>query len=92
MPPQRAKGLMWLGVAKIGAESPKEQWIRDTYQSDYAVASEEDRQAAALMLAARAKGPPQPSFISRSVVKTLEFLRPLNIPMLAGSPGPPPPE
>jgi hypothetical protein len=34
----------------------------------------------------RAKGPPLPSFISRSIVRTIEFLRPLNIPKLASSP------
>lgn len=90
--PQRARGLLWLTIAKNGAEGAKDEWIRGLYQSDYDAASPEDRRAAATMLEARAKGPPLPSFISRSVVGTLQFLRPLGVPMLAGSPSPPPAE
>jgi uncharacterized protein len=92
VPQQKARGLMWLQIARNGAESPKEDWIRETYQNDYAAASDADRQTATAMLDARSKGPPLPSFISRSIVKTLEILRPLNIPMLAVSPQPKPEE
>jgi exopolysaccharide production negative regulator len=82
--PQRARGLMWLTIAKNGAQGAKDDWIRNIYQSDFANASPEDRKAAATMLEARAKGPPLPSFISRSVVRTLQILRPLGVPILAG--------
>jgi uncharacterized protein len=87
---QRARGLMWLKIARTGDDALKDQWIRDMYQADFAAASDEDRQAAETMLNARAKGPPLPSFIPRSVIKTLEILRPLNIPLLASSPAPKP--
>jgi exopolysaccharide production negative regulator len=91
LPPQRARGLMWLTIAKNGAEGAKDDWVRNLYQSDIATASPEDRKAAAAMLEARAKGPPLPSFISRSVIRTLQILRPLGVPMLAGA-SPPQPE
>jgi hypothetical protein len=86
MAPQRAKGLMWLTIANNGADGPKDAWIRDLYQRDLASASTQDRQAAAAMLQERAKGPPLPSIISRSLIKTLSILRPLGIPMLASTP------
>jgi len=86
--PQRARGLMWLTIAKNGAEGGKDEWIRNLYQADFAAASPEDRKAAEAMLEARAKGPPLPSFISRSVVRTLQILRPLGVPVLAGAPPP----
>jgi len=82
LPPQRARGLMWLTIAKNGAEGSKDDWIRDLYQRDFAAAGEDDRRAAAAMLDERAKGPPLPSFISRS----LQMLRPLGVPMVAGAP------
>ena len=86
IPPQRGRGLMWLQIAKNGADGTKDDWIRQLYDRDFGAATVDDRQAAALMLDAQAKGPPLPSFISRSVVKTMQILRPLNIPMLAASP------
>ncbi len=92
VPPQRPRGLMWLTIAKNGAEGPSDEWIRELYQRDFAAASDQDRQAAASMLEERAKGPPQPSVISRTVVKTLQILRPLGIPMLAGAAAPQPAE
>ena len=92
VPPQRARGLMWLTIAKNGADGVRDEWIRNLYQGDLAAASPEDRKGAATMLDARAKGPPLPSFISRSVVRTLQFLRPLGVPILAGAPAPPPAE
>jgi uncharacterized protein len=92
VPAQRARGLMWLTIAKNGAEGPRDEWIRNLYQSDFAAATEGERKTAAAMLDERAKGPPLPSFISRSVVKTLQILRPLGVPMLAGAPSPQPAE
>ncbi len=86
--PQRARGLMWLTIANNGAESPKDDWIRNLYQLDLAAASAQDREAATAMLGERAKGPPTPSVFSRTVVRTLQFLRPLGIPMMAAAPPP----
>ncbi len=83
IPPQRAKGLMWLQIASSGAVAgSKDDWIREAYSADFAAASEKDRQTTAAMLAARAKGPPLPSFISRSIVKML----PIDKPVIAASP------
>jgi exopolysaccharide production negative regulator len=90
--PQRARGLMWLTIAKNGADGGKDEWIRNLYQADLAAAGPDDRKALAAMLDARAKGPPLPSFISRSVVKTPQIPRPLGVPMLAGAPAPQPAE
>jgi uncharacterized protein len=90
--PQRARGLMWLTIAKNGADGVKDEWIRNLYQADFAAAGADDRKAAAAMLDLRAKGPPLPSFISRSVVKMLQIPRALGVPMLAGAPAPQPAE
>ena len=38
---QRARGLMWLELAKDGATNPKGQWIRDLYERDFRNASDE---------------------------------------------------
>ena len=61
--PQRAKGLMWLTIANTGAESPKDDWVRDLYRRDFAAASAKDREMATAMLDERAKGPPVQSVI-----------------------------
>jgi uncharacterized protein len=81
VPHQRARGLMWLEFAKDAAPDPKEVWIHDLYQRDFASASEDDRQAAAVLYGARAKPPSSPV---RDIVKT--FLKPFGA--LAGSPSP----
>ena len=83
VPHQRARGLMWLEVAKDAAPDPKEAWIRDLYQRDFELASDDDRQAAAALHDARAKGTP-PTAPVRDVVKT--FLKPLG--PLVGSAAP----
>ena len=87
VPHQRARGLMWLEFAKDAAPDPKEAWIRDLYQRDFGLASEDDRQAAAVLYDARSKGAP-PSTPVRDIVKT--FLKPLGplVGPLAGSPPP----
>ncbi len=87
--PQRARGLMWLTIANEGAEGPKDDWIRDLYRHDFAVANEQDRETAAALLQ-RAKASSEPSVFSRTVEKTLQLLRPLGVPMLAAAPTPPP--
>src|ERR1700722_17555703 len=77
VPHQRGRGLMWLEFAKDAAPDPKEVWIRDLYQRDFSSASEDDRQAAAILYGARAKGAP-PSTPVRDIIKgTLKALGPL---------------
>ena len=90
--PQRARGLMWLTIANNGADGPKDEWIRDLYRRDVADASAQDQAAATAMLDERAKGPPLPSVISRTIVQTLQILRPLGIPVMASAPPPSPAE
>ena len=74
---------MWLEFAKDAGPDPKEAWIRELYQHDYELASEDDRQAAVAMHDTRAKGTPPPSPPGRNFIKTL--LRPLGLPLLIGS-------
>ena len=53
MPPQRAKGLMWLTMARdaaIDSKDPKDIWIGDLYAKAAAAASDSDRQVASLYL------------------------------------------
>jgi len=84
VPHQRAKGLMWLEFAKdVAPPDLKEAWIRDLYQHDYELASDDDRQAAMAMHDTRAKGTPPPSPPGRNFIKT--FLRPIGLPLLIGS-------
>jgi TPR repeat protein len=66
---QRARGLMWLEVAKDSAPNPKGQWIGDLYQRDLRDASDAERLAAASMRDARAKGTSSPT--ARSTVTSL---------------------
>jgi hypothetical protein len=53
---QRARGLMWLELAKDGATNPRGQWIHDLYERDFRDASDNERLAAASMRDARPKG------------------------------------
>jgi uncharacterized protein len=85
VPHQRARGLMWLEFAKDAAPDPKEAWIRDLYQRDFELASDEDRQAATAMHDTRAKGAP-PLAAASDRVKT--FLRPLGLPLGGLAPAP----
>ena len=36
VPRQRARGLMWLTLAKTAAQGPKDEWVRDLYGKDSA--------------------------------------------------------
>jgi TPR repeat protein len=49
MPPQRARGLMWLTLARDSA-APDEVWIRESYNRAIAKANDEDRAMALQML------------------------------------------
>ena len=91
VPNQRARGLMWLQIARSGALDPKDEWIRELTQRDLAAASDNDRQMAAALLDQRAKGPPLPAMVARSVLKALSALRPPSVPTLVASPPPVPP-
>jgi hypothetical protein len=72
----RARGLMWLGLAKDRAVDPRGQWIRDLYQRDFRDASDSERLAAASMRDARTKATSLP-FSSRSSVTS--FLQPFGV-------------
>ena len=51
MPPQRAKGLMWLSLAHDGVtDRAKDQWILELYDKAMASATEADRQIASVYL------------------------------------------
>jgi hypothetical protein len=69
---QRARGLMWLELAKEGAPDPKDQWIRDLYQRDFRAAGDNDRLAAARMRDARARGASPPLPARSSVASSLQ--------------------
>jgi uncharacterized protein len=84
VPQQRALGLMWLQIARKGTESPRDDWILVLCDKDLAAAADVDRQMASVLFNERAKDPPLPSFISRSVVKTLQFLHVASPPPKAG--------
>ncbi len=49
MPPQRARGLMWLTLARDSA-TPDESWIKESYNKAIAKASNDDRAMALQML------------------------------------------
>jgi len=55
VPKQRARGLMWLALAKTAAQGPKDEWVRDLYAKDWAAASDDDREVATAYLSARGK-------------------------------------
>ena len=44
---QRARGLMWLGLARDAIKDPqKDAWVRDLWEKDNAAANDADRQVA----------------------------------------------
>ncbi len=81
VPHQRARGLMWLGFANDAAPGASDAWIRDLYQRDFASASEEERQAAADLHDARAKGPQRFSPLRDIVKGAAKLLGPLAGPL-----------
>jgi uncharacterized protein len=80
---QRARGLTWLELAKEGAPNPKDQWIRDLYQRDFQVASDNDRRMATAMYEALAKGTPP---LIRAGSSVTSFLRPAGAQPTSSSP------
>jgi TPR repeat protein len=92
VPRQRPKGLMWLTIAKSAAQGPKDEWINDLYVKDFAAASDDDRQVAALYLSDRAKGggglsPPPDAVAVQGLLPALGAALPA-MPRLFGSPPP----
>ena len=76
---------MWLDLARDAAPDPKDQWIRELYQRDFQMASDNDRRAAAAMYEALAKGTPPPILTKSSVTS---FLRPFGAPPTGWPPSP----
>jgi exopolysaccharide production negative regulator len=56
LPRQRARGLMWLTIAKAAAHGAKDQWMIDLYSKDFAAAGDDDKQMTALYLNQYGKG------------------------------------
>ncbi len=83
VPHQRVRGLMWLAVARDGLRDPKDEWIRELHQRDFAAATDEERQMAAALLEARAKGL---THSAKSLFRSMNPLRPVDGAKLAGSP------
>jgi uncharacterized protein len=87
VPRQRARGLMWLTIAKSAAKGPKEEWIKELFVKDNAVASDDDRQVASIYISERAKvgeaDEPSVNFAARGLAAGLAILPPL--PRLLGS-------
>jgi uncharacterized protein len=79
---QRARGLMWLEIAKDSSPAPRDQWIHQLYQRDFLAAGDNDRRAVAALHQALAKGIPPPT--AGSGVMT--FLRPSGALLTASSP------
>lgn len=46
VPVQRVRGLMWLALAREGAQGRKDDWIVNLYEKNWAAASEDDRSEA----------------------------------------------
>jgi len=66
VPRQRARGLMWLALAKTAAQGPKDEWVRDLYGKDWNTASDDDRQVATAYLSARGKDARGPEIASEA--------------------------
>jgi uncharacterized protein len=55
LPPQRARGLMWMALASDGAGA-EEAWIKESYSQAISRATEDDRAMAAQLLKSRLQG------------------------------------
>jgi TPR repeat protein len=79
VPRQRARGLMWLTIAKSAAKSQGDEWIKDLFVKDYAAASDDDRQAAAMFISDRDAGhnydPPPGNLLARGFAILPPFMR-----------------
>ncbi len=80
VPRQRARGLMWLTIAKNGAQGAKDEWIRELHAKDFAAASDDDREVATAYLSARGKDPREATATEpkpRSFIEGLAQLPPM---------------
>ncbi len=50
MQPQRARGLMWLTLAREGATGKAQEWVNALYEQDMKLAGDNDRQVALVFL------------------------------------------
>jgi uncharacterized protein len=79
VPRQRARGLMWLTIAKSATKSPQDDWIKDLFVKDYASASDDDRQAAAMFISQRDSihdyDPPPGNLLARGFAILPPFMR-----------------
>lgn len=106
VPRQRARGLMWLTLAKSAAQGPKDEWVRDLYTKDWGAASDDDREVATAYLGARGKDPHGPDVAAAApeakphgfiagFIQLPGMLRPFNgapPPSFSPSDGEPPPQ
>ncbi|THD43233.1 MAG: sel1 repeat family protein [Bradyrhizobium sp.] len=74
VPKQRARGLMWLAVAKGAALGPKDEWIRDLYAKDWGAAGDDDREVAEAYISARGKDGREPPATVTAEAKTRGFI------------------
>jgi uncharacterized protein len=81
VPHQRARGLMWLEFAKDSAPDANGAWIRDLYQRDFELASDDERQAAADLHNTHAKGAPRFTPLRDLFKGAARFLGPLAGPL-----------
>jgi uncharacterized protein len=69
---QRARGLMWLDLAKDAAPNSKNHWLFDLYQRDFQAASNDERLAAAGMREARAAPISSPPLARHTIASLLQ--------------------
>ena len=92
VPSQRARGLMWLWIAKNSAKGPNDGWIHDLQVKDYNAASEDDRQVSLTYLGTRGKdlraltGGPRPPAVTDPPMRLSGAIAPV----AAIAPGPRP--
>jgi uncharacterized protein len=72
----RARGLMWLQLARDGVSNPQGQWITELYQRDFRDASDAERLAAASLLDERTKRMSPPLTAAGSITS---FLQPFEV-------------
>jgi TPR repeat protein len=89
VPSQRARGLMWLWIAKSGAKDP---WIRDLQAKDYSAASDDEREVSKVYLGARGKdlreltGPTRAASAAPQPMRLSGAIAPVNAPPSPGLP------
>jgi TPR repeat protein len=80
LPHQRPRGLMWLTVAKTAARGAKDQWMIDLYNKDFAAASDDDKQMAAVYLSQYGKGREAPPALPAADAPSIRLPAPVTAP------------